>query len=188
MGKIIAFGYSKRAGKDTCGKFLDSFLRVERPGLKVKKISFASKLKDISYQLYGWANLQPGVYYETEAGAKIKEVVLPKLGKSPRQLWIEVGNKMREVYTGTWLDYALNGVAADIIIITDLRFRNEGNAVIDAGGLCYEVDRPGIDKGHDAAEVDLINWSGWHGLILNDGSLQDLNAKIEEIGRGLLRA
>lgn len=189
MTKILAFGYAKRAGKDTCAKFLDSYLRVTRPGLKVKKVSFASKLKDISWQMYGHAGLQPGIFYETEAGAMVKEVVLPKLGKSPRQIWIEVGNKMREVYPDTWLDYALlGGGECDVKIITDLRFPNEGDRVIELGGICYEVDRPGIEKGHDAAEVSLANWGKWHGKVFNAGTLTELCAIIEEVGRELLHA
>ena len=187
MTKIIAFGYQKRVGKDTCAKFLDSYLRVARPGLKVKKVSFASKLKDVSWQLYGWAGLQPGVYYETEAGAKVKEVVLPKIGKSPRQIWIEVGNKLREVWPGTWLDYVLlGGVTGDVVIITDLRFPNEGDAVIAVGGLCYMVDRPGMEKGNDAAETALDNWPKWHGVVANHGTLADLHDTVESIGREIL--
>ena len=186
---IVAFGYRKRAGKDTCAKFLDSYLRVARPGLKVKKVSFASKLKDISYQLYGHAGLQPGIYYETDAGALVKEVVLPKLGKSPRQIWIEVGNKMREVYQDTWLDYALlGGGECDVKIITDLRFPNEGNKVLQLGGRCYCVDRDGLDVGTDAAETALNEWEGWYGRVENNKTLSDLCLKVEEIGRELLNA
>jgi len=184
--KIVAFAYAKRVGKDTSARFLDSFLRVERPGLKVKKISFASKLKDISWQLYGWAGLQPGVYYETEAGEKIKEVMIPKLGKSPRQTWIEVGNKMREVYRDTWLDYALLSPMVDIIIITDLRFQNEAERVCELGGRVYRIDRPGLIKGNDAAETALDEWDGWHGVIDNSGTLTDLNTKMEALGREIL--
>ena len=186
--KIIAFGYSKRAGKDSCAKFLDSFLRVERPGLKIRKVSFASKLKDICWQLYGWAGLQPGVFYETEAGEKIKEVVLPRLGKSPRTVWIEVGNKMREVYPETWLDFALLGTTADVLLITDLRFPNEGNKIIELGGRCYRVDRPDLVRGQDAAEVSLDVWPYWYGVIPNDGTLFDLNIKMEILGREILDA
>jgi hypothetical protein len=185
--KIIAFGYKKRAGKDTSAKFLDSFLRVERPGLKVKKVSFASKLKDISWQLFGWAGLQPGIFYETEAGIKIKEVVLPKIGKSPRQIWIEVGNKMREVYQDVWIDQALQGVTADVLIITDLRFTNEANKIRALGGLISKIIREGLPQGTDPAEIDLDDWADWDFIVLNDGTLTNLHDKIEAIGRELLQ-
>lgn len=186
MSKIIAFGYKKRAGKDTSAKFLDSFLKCERPGLKVKKVSFANKLKDVSYQLFGWAGLQPGIFYETEAGARIKEVVLPKIGMSPRDIWIRVGNKMREVHQDVWIDQALQGVSADILIITDLRFRNEANKIKALSGMICKIIRDGLVQGTDPAEIDLDEWSEWDFIIRNDGTLADLHDKIEIIGRDLL--
>lgn len=184
--QIIAFGYKKRTGKDTSGKFLDSFLRCERPGLKIKKISFASKLKDVCYQLWGWAGLQPGVYYETEAGQKVKEVILPRIGKSPRQIWIEVGNKMREVHEDVWIDFALNGVSGDVIIITDLRFRNEAMKVKEKNGTLVKLVREGLPSGADPAEIDLDEWGNWDFVVLNNGDLEDLHGKIEEFGRRVL--
>lgn len=183
---IIAFGHRKRVGKDTAAKFLDSFLRVERPGLKVKKVSFAGKLKDICYQLYGWAGLQPGIFYETEVGQKIKEVLLPKIGKSPRDVWITVGNKMREVYAETWIDHALQGTSADVIIISDLRFPNEATRIHELDGLICKINRNGLEQGSDPAETSLINWFEWDRVIENNGTLSDLNAQMEIIGREIL--
>ena len=63
--KILAFGHRKSVGKSTASKFLTTHLRCEYPDLKIKEVSFAAKLKDISWQLFGWAGLQRGVYYET---------------------------------------------------------------------------------------------------------------------------
>lgn len=187
MSKIIAFGYKKRAGKDTSAKFLDSFLRVSRPGLKVKKVSFASKLKDISFQLYGWAGLQPGIYYETEAGAAVKEVVLPKIGLSPRDIWIGVGNALRSVYADTWIDHALQGNSgSDIVIVTDLRFANEAIKVKAQQGLICKIIRDDVPQGTDPAEVDLDAWQDWDFIVINDGSLTDLHSKIEAIGKQVL--
>jgi hypothetical protein len=184
--KIVSFGHRKRVGKDTCSKFLDSFLRVERPGLIIKKVSFASKLKDVSYQLFGWAGLRPGIFYESEAGAKIKEEILPKIGKSPRQIWIEVGNKMREIYSEVWIEHALEHPTADCIIISDLRFINEAQKILSLDGFLYRIDRPGQEQGNDPAEVSLESWKEWTGIIKNDGTLSDLHKKIEVIGRGLI--
>ena len=88
--KIIALGYKKGVGKDTFAKFMMTYLRCERPNLKIKQISFAAKLKDICYQLYSWAGLERGIYYESHRN--FKEEILPQLFKSPRQIWIEVNS------------------------------------------------------------------------------------------------
>ena len=184
--QIVAFGNKKGVGKSTCGKFLATFLKIENPNLKIKQISFAAKLKDISFQLYGWAGLKRGVYYESHY--ELKEIVLPQLELSPRQIWIEVGNKMREVYENTWINFALFGINTDIIIITDLRFRNEAKAILRASGLIVKINRLGISQGTDPAEVELDSWPDrqWDCIIDNNSSLQDLHSTVEQIAKGLL--
>lgn len=180
---IIAFGYKKGVGKSTAGKFLNTYLKLEMPDLKVKHISFAAKLKDISFQLYKWAGLKRGIYYETHY--QEKEVVLPKLGLSPREIWIGVGNKMREIYSDTWISFALYGVSADVLIITDLRFYNEAEAILSAGGIIIKINRPGLPQGTDPAEIDLDSYADykWNYIIDNSGTLQDLNSMIEKIAK-----
>ncbi len=182
--KIIAFGYKKGSGKDTAGKFLSTHLKITAGHLKVKQISFAAKLKDISHQLYGWAGIRPGVYYETHW--ERKEKVLPKLGLSPRDIWISIGNKMREVYSDVWINFALHGVDADILIISDLRFINEAKAILKADGWLAEILRDGIPKGTDPAEVELDNWTNWKYIIDNFGTFQDLHTQIEKIAEDLI--
>jgi hypothetical protein len=138
----------------------------------VQEISFASKLKDIAFQLYGWAGIKRAVYYETHRDDK--EKVLPLIGKSPRQIWIELGNKCREIYQATWIDYALNGVNGDVIIITDMGFTNEATAILAKGGLLVKLVRDGILLGTDPREIELDNWDNWDRIIKNNGSLDDL--------------
>jgi hypothetical protein len=173
--KIIAFGYKKGSGKDTAGKFLDIMLRASN--VKSCRASFADKLKDIAFQLYGWSGLKRGIYYETHRDHK--ELILPDLGLSPRDIWIQVGNKMREVYPDTWIDYVLNGRTCDIIIVTDLRFQNEAEILLKNDATLVRMSRTGIELGTDPAEVDLDGWDRWHYDILNDGTMNDLNSRIK---------
>lgn len=183
--KIIAFAYRKGVGKDTIGKFIMTHLRCKAPGLKIQHISFADKLKDVCFQLYGWAGLERGIYYETHRDKK--EEVLPLIGKSPREIWIGVGNKLREFYQNTWLDFALKGVDADIIITTDCGFRNEALAVRDAGGWLCKIERDGLPQGTDAREVELDNWSDWNYIVNNNSTLEHLNDVAEKIAGRLLQ-
>lgn len=182
---IIAFGYKKRSGKDTAGKFLSTHLKITAGHLRVKHVSFAAKLKDISHQLYGWGGLRPGIYYETRGD--LKEVMLPKLGLSPRDIWIQVGNKMREIYEDTWINFALCGVDADILIITDLRYTNEALAIKTAGGKLAKVWRNDIPLGNDPAEVRLDSWEDWDYVLDNNGTFQMLHDKVEVIAEELVK-
>ena len=182
--KIVGLAYKKGVGKNTLSKFIMTYLRCESPGLNVREVSFAAKLKDIAFQLYGWAGLQRAIYYEVHR--EQKEIVLPKLRLSPREIWIGVGNKIREVYAETWIDFALKGVKADVLIVTDVRFRNEAIAIEDMGGELIRIDRPGIPRGTDPAEVDLDSWDNWDYIKNNNGTLQDLNNYGEAIAEELL--
>jgi hypothetical protein len=151
--------------------------------VKSCRASFADKLKDVAFQLYGWAGLKKGIYYETHY--KEKEKVLPELRLSPRDIWIQMGNKMREIYADTWIDFVLKGVDCDVIIITDLRFRNEAKKLLERGATLVQIHRPGVLRGTDPAEVDLINWGHWDYIINNNGRLTDLNSKIKDVAEDL---
>lgn len=182
--QIIGLAYKKGVGKNTLAKFITTYLRCEAPQLNVKEVSFAAKLKDVAYQLYSWAGIQRGIYYEIRRDEK--EVVLPQLEKSPRQIWIEIGNKMREVYQDTWIDFALKNIKADVLIITDVRFQNEAAAIRRVGGQLIKIERNNIPKGTDPAEIDLDSWMIWDAVVDNNSTLQDLNKEAEEIAEELL--
>jgi len=183
--KIIAFAYKKGVGKDTLGKFLMTALRVKAPGLRIQHVSFAAKLKDVCYQLYGWAGLKRGIYYETHRDKK--EVILTAFNKTPRDIWIGVGNKMREIYPNTWIDFAIKGVEADIIVITDCGFKNEAYAIADAGGLLCKINRDGIRRGTDPREIELDTWNHWDYVINNDSDLAYLNDIAQQLANKLLK-
>lgn len=182
--KIVAFGHRRRVGKDTASKFLDTTLRIEARHLKIKRVSFAAKLKDICTQMFGWAGLQEAQYYEDHP--EYREVILPEIGKSPRDIWIEVGNKMREVYQNVWLDYAMRGIKADVIIISDLRFTNEATRVRQLGGMLIKVTRSNVPVSDDASDSALDNWTDWDRIINNSGELGLLNSEMDLLAQTLI--
>ncbi len=67
-----------------------------------------------------------------------------------------------------------------IWLVPDLRFPNEAKAIIDAPdkGILIKVERPGIKTNDHSSETALDNYSGWHHVITNDGTLEDLFNKI----------
>ena len=170
MPKIIAFGHQKRVGKDTAGRFLMTHIRTTRRNSHIVKGGFADKLKDVCYQLYKWAGLQPAEYYEEHP--EMREVILPLIGMTPREIWIKFGNGVRStVYDDTWLDYFIHSVKADIIINTDCRFANEANKILAAGGAVIKIMRPSVPHTSDAADDPLLFYDKWTDVIVNDGDL-----------------
>ncbi len=100
--KIITFGYKKCVGKNTCATFLTIALKLKCTEAKITNVSFAEKLKDISYQLFSWAGLKEGLYYETHRVEK-EQRLSGDMNLSPRDIWIGVGNALRTVYQNTWI-------------------------------------------------------------------------------------
>ncbi len=174
--KVIAFGHRREVGKDTAAGFLISHLRTSKSGRNVRKMGFADQLKDISFRLYSWAGLHDGDYYETNRVAK--EQVLPAIGKSPRDIWIEVGNKLRDVWADTWLDLLFKGTKCDFMIIKDLRYLNEAEAVKAAGGLVIRIDNPRVKVFNDVADVALVNYDKWDHVITNDDDMKKFHGQV----------
>jgi len=178
---VIAFGHEKSVGKDTAAKFLTTILRTSKPGITINKIGFASKLKAICYDLYQHLGLKDEQYYEDNP--PLKEIILPKLGKSPRTIWIEMGNKVREVYPGTWLEYPFNRIKADILIFKDLRFWNEAEKVEFVNdkykGYNIKIENDRIPHTSDEADDNLLNFDRWYKVIKNNGTIGDLYKEME---------
>ena len=186
---FIAFAHRKRVGKSSASKFLCSYLRFKRHGSNIQTAAFADKLKLLCYELFSWAGLQPGSYYDDEEHQHEKEIILPLVKKSPRTLWIEVGNKMREVYPMIWIDSLIQSPrlqGCDVCILTDLRYPNEAEAVQASSGFVYKIDRKDAPDTSDIADDALNDYTDWNGVIENNGTLKEFNKKIEELGANLL--
>jgi hypothetical protein len=181
--RIVAVGFKKMRGKDTFCNFALNHLQIHC-NCKVKKEGFADKLKDIAYQLYGWSGLQRGVYYEEHY--EEKEEILPAIGMSPRDIWIKVGNTLRDVYNPTWIHFITKGIHnVDILLIKDLGFINEALEVRKSGGILLKIERNG-PMANDARETELDTWTDWDAIINNHGTLLELHTQAVQICEELI--
>lgn len=169
--KVIAFGHRKYTGKDSAARFLQIHLNGSSKH-SVKKRGFADKLKDIAHELYHWDGMKPKEYYEIYPDRKNE--ILPTIKKTVRQIWIELGIKMREIYEDTWIKCALLE-DCNILLISDLRFPNEFDAIKKMGGYCIRIKRPSIPDTDDVADNALKNCVTWDDTIINDGDLKQFS-------------
>lgn len=183
---IVAFGHRKRTGKDTAAKLLFAHLKRLQPSLRVERVSFAGKLKEVAYDLFKWGGLQPAEFYDSDEFAGRREVELPQIGKTPRQIWIEVGSLMRQIHPDVWIKNALYAFA-DVLIVSDLRYLNEAEEIARRGGLRYKVVRDSAPVSNDVADSALEGYTGWTDVIYNNGSLEELDAKMLEIAKEITR-
>lgn len=167
---FIGIGHRREVGKDLLGLFLQE--ELERLGLRVERTSFAAQLYNVCHYLYGWAGFQLKEYYDRNK--EEKELTLP-IGKSPRQLLIEVGCKLREVSPLTWVYGAFkHKKTTDVLILTDVRFHNEVLAFMAQDHILVKVTRESAPKYDDEADSVLKDFEGWTHSIENNGTLEDL--------------
>lgn len=176
MGHIIVglTGYA-RAGKDTVGGVL-----IREHGFV--RMGFADLLRKVAYDTDPHVETTQGRYERVSA-------VVDRLGWERAKGFEDVRRLLQRLGTeggrtnlgeGVWVDPVV--LAAELetspVVITDVRYRNECEAVRGAGGKVFRVERPGFspvnshssDTGVDSLVVD--------GVIANDGTLQDLVARV----------
>jgi len=143
--------------------------------------AFAQPLKRGIETIFG---LPPSIWDDREA----KEAPIDWLGKSPRYLAQTLGTEWGRhlVADDLWVTLAMrawNEKKQSVnprMVISDVRFDNEAQAIIDAGGQVWRVVRENITT----TALDHISESGISrhlifGNIFNDDSIPELEARIE---------
>ena len=73
------------------------------------------------------------------------------------------------------------------ILIDDVRFMNELDTVRAENGLIVKIERPGFNgAGNHASETSLDAYADWNRVIVNDGTLADLQRQINAMTDELL--
>lgn len=186
--KIIGLGHYSRTGKDTFANSVVNYIQVHRKGLRVKKIPFAWKLKQICHELYAWDGLREPEFYDTPEGEKYRDIKLPTIGKTPVEIWVAMGTPAirDQVYQPTWVDYLLKSdLGLDVLVIPDVRFPNEVAAVQDAGGTLIKIVRPGFGPRNTVADKALRGFTGWDYVLGASGDIDDLRNDAYHIGAAI---
>lgn len=175
--KLIGLTGKARSGKDTIASYLWHSAGFTR-------IAFADPLKLAAQNIFG---LTDGQTWDDE----LKEVVIERIGLSPRQIFQKLGTEaVRNVFgESTWLKRWLVGYdflkETDDIVVPDVRFDNENALIKSLGGIIVEVRRgPGLvgSTGDHASEHGLSTLPDV--VIENNGTLDDLYAQVEYVLKG----
>lgn len=74
------------------------------------------------------------------------------------------------------------------VLIDDVRFMNELNAIKAHGGLIVKIVRPGFDGANNhASETSLDDYAAWDETILNDGTLEEFREKVRALAEALMK-
>ena len=164
------------AGKDVIG----SYLQYEH-GYDI--IKFADKIKDIASMI---TNTDPTLH-KTQEG---KQTYLEEWGMTIREFQQKLGTEaMRNgLHPDTWVIATLSHYKPKYRwVVTDVRFKNEADSIINRGGILIRVERPDnpFPQSNHSSELELDSYPFKY-RIINDGTLNDLYEKTEEQLKGLL--
>lgn len=172
---IIGLGHQRGVGKSTVGKIIENYFIKD--GYDVEVTSFAKEMKKTAFQIFNWAGLENEEFYEKNY--HLKEVILPKINKSPRTLWVETGNKMREIYPDIWIQKLFSSLKSKNTIITDIRYLNEANAIKNKNGLCFKVFNSNNNHYKGIDDETLKDFKDWDSIIYNNTTLKELEENVE---------
>lgn len=175
MSILIGLGHRSGHGKDTVANYMKEWFDICRPELKVIKWSWASKLKEICYDLYKQFGMREQEFYDTEEGRSLRNVPLPVLGKTPVEIWIDMGEGIRDkVYENTWRDFVRDNIQADIVILADTRKPTE----LEICQYKVLVRNPRIpNREGKSIDHELADYQRWDYTIINDLGYSELRGK-----------
>lgn len=202
--KLIGINGLKKSGKDTSYGLLRDMFEAE--GKRVERRAFADKLKIMAALALGYERepeelialmdsyKDTAVFSITYIDPDTDQETLHDL--TGREYLQHFGNKARTVFGDTfWIDQVLPQQAtfgweqqrfdgADYGVITDARYPNEAQRILDLGGEIWEIKRPGLESdGHVTEQplpAELVTRR-----IVNDGSINDLGRQLYICARSM---
>ena len=194
---LIGFGYKLGVGKTTCADFLKDYTKLSfASGVKEEVSDFLTHL-GVQFRrenLYGtqkdkdemffvdiprWCHMTPiGLF--TPAKELLGHSKPGHVSLTYRQLLQAWGTEYRRRqdpdYWVKRLEKKLRGL--ERVVIDDVRFPNEVEMIQRLGGKVIRIDRPGTVESTHASENVLNDFTGWDGVILNAGTLEELEEKV----------
>lgn len=164
--KLILVNGKARSGKGEVAKRLsEKFGYVE--------LGFADYLKELAVNIFGWA---PDEVYRnrTPESRHFMQLLGNEIGRAKDlDFWVK---HLQKTIEGKYKDKN--------IVISDLRYKNEAQWGLDCKGELWLVKRSEalIEANPEhISENDLKDWKIWAHVIKNDGSLEDLYIKVDNI-------
>lgn len=171
---ILGISGKKQHGKDLTAEIICELLPYHN--FKVRK--FAEPIKKIVSILTGYTVTE----LENEV---VKSVDLGEHwgGKTVRSLLQIIGTEAgRElIHPDVWINSLFrNYQDSENWIVSDVRFPNEVNRILELGGKVIRVERPSIKTISDhESETSLDNYEQFHHIFINDGTKDELKKDIK---------
>lgn len=176
---IIGISGKKGSGKDLFSHFLCE--QLIKLGFTVTIRAFADPLKKCCGIISG----QPTCIFYSQT---YKNRNAGLLNMTNRKLMQKFGDLTRLLDPNIWINLALEPVKSDILIISDVRFKNEAEAIKNKNGLLVRINSNRAEKDNHISEIDLDNYNFELTVTNNIGvSLNELMVKAKDTAEYIKR-
>jgi hypothetical protein len=174
----------KQVGKDSVYGFL-------REHFGYSRAAFADPLKDVALFTNPW------IIAEEDSGMRawrLRDVVdhqgweMAKQIPEVRRILQELGLGVRlKVAEDTWIRATLDNALAQggPVVVTDVRFPNEADEILRAGGILVRVSRPYFESDDGHASESGLPERVVSAHLINMGSLEDLESQVLRVFNSL---
>src|SRR5690606_31210564 len=153
--KLIGISGKKESGKDTVARMLTDINK------KYKRSPFA-------YSLKATASLLTGIHISMWDDREFKENYCAVIDTTPRDYMQRLGDAMRLFDEEVFIKACFNNMhESESYIITDVRYKNEAEAIKKRGGYVIRVNRSGIAVNNHVSETDLDDYKRFDCIIEN---------------------
>ncbi|GGG61118.1 deoxynucleotide monophosphate kinase family protein [Hymenobacter glacieicola] len=190
--KLLGISGKRGSGKGAVVSILEYHCGYHHPDVIV--LNFADPLKSVcatlENPLEGEADAEP--YYTQEGKAAPSGL----LGLTRGQLLQDVGQALRDKHPSIWVDVTTKTVAAllpkleedEVIVVADIRYPNEAEAIKNLGGILLRVEGDPLGQRGDGtrddnhpSETALDEYAGFDQILLNNGTLDSLKHGVREV-------
>lgn len=169
--KIIIIAGKARAGKDTVA----TFIKEKMNNKKIINLQYSFYIKEYAKKISNWDGSEEN---------KPREL-LQKIGTDIVRNKIDKHFFIKKIID----DIKVYSYFFDVITISDARYKDEIDIIkeIYDNAISIGIVRPNFESGLSstekmhATEIDLDNYENYDYKIINDGSLLDLEQKVEQI-------
>ena len=168
--EIVGLSGWARSGKDTVASRL-----IEKHGYT--RVSFADAMREALYKLNPEIDVDG---YDMRLATAVDLMGWEQLkdnSTSIRGLMQRMGTEVgREMFgEDFWVNLALNRIPdGSKVVIADVRFKNEADAVKAAGGVVWRITRDGVGPANDHISETALDSYQFDAYILNAGDIENL--------------
>jgi hypothetical protein len=154
-----------------------------------RRDAFADRLRSFLYNLDPWVTVSPDVGVARLAklvdayGWDRAKRTFPEIRRLLQRTGTEAGRKV--LGAQVWVDALFRDFDRDneALVVTDVRFQNEADAIRKAGGVMVRINRPGVGPATDPggwvheSEVALDHYD-FDVTVKNDGTIEELHERL----------